>query len=88
MLRFKPSELAAGAFLVAQHVLMPDKKWSSTLTHYTGYSRDMALVPAKAICEVGVLFPCLRLCCVTLTVSILLEILNILYLSTAAAAGS
>ena len=52
MLKFKPSELAAGAFLVAQHVLMPDKHWNSTLTHYTGYSRDMALVPAKAICEV------------------------------------
>ncbi|XP_063680931.1 G2/mitotic-specific cyclin-B-like [Bolinopsis microptera] len=51
MLKFKPSELAAGAFLVAQHVLMPDKKWNSTLTHYTGYTRDMALVPAKAICE-------------------------------------
>lgn len=51
MLKFKPSELAAGAFLVAQHVLMPDKHWNSTLTHYTGYSRDMALVPAKAICE-------------------------------------
>ncbi|KAL5260301.1 hypothetical protein ACHWQZ_G010431 [Mnemiopsis leidyi] len=54
MLRFKPSELAAGAFLVAQHVLMPDKKWSSTLTHYTGYTRDMALLPAKAICELVV----------------------------------
>jgi len=51
MLKFKPSVLAAGAFLVAQHVLMPDKKWSSTLTHYTGYTREMALIPAKAICE-------------------------------------
>ena len=53
MLKYKPSELAAGAFLAAQHVLMPDRKWGSTLTHYTGYSRDMALVPAKAISEVS-----------------------------------
>lgn len=52
MMKYKPSELAAGAFLVAQHVLMPEKKWNSTLTHYTGYTRDMALVPAQAICEV------------------------------------
>lgn len=51
MLRFKPSEIAAGAFLVAQHVLLPKKQWGSTLTHYTGYSREAALVPAKAISE-------------------------------------
>ena len=52
MLKFPPSELAAGAFLVAQHVLMPDKRWGTTLSHYSGYSRQQALVSAKCIAEV------------------------------------
>jgi len=51
MLKFKPSEIAAGAFLIALHVLSPEKTWSSTLTHYTGYTKAKALVPAKAIAE-------------------------------------
>ena len=53
MLRFKPSELAAGAFLVAQHVLIPDDTWGRTLTHYSGFTREAALVSAKAISEVS-----------------------------------
>lgn len=55
MLQFRPSEIAAGAFLIAQHVLMPDRKWGSTLTHYTGHTRTQALVPAKAIADVSYL---------------------------------
>jgi len=51
MLKFKPSEIAAGAFLISLHVLSPEKTWNSTLTHYTGYTKAKALVPAKAIAE-------------------------------------
>ena len=52
MIKYKPSEVAAGAFLLAQHILSPAKKWNSTLTHYTGFTRSQALVPAKAIAQV------------------------------------
>ena len=44
--------MAAGAFLVAQHALAPTKRWGRNLAHYTGYTREQAMVPAQAIAQV------------------------------------
>ena len=49
LLRYLPSQLAAGAILIARRAAGRNRPWSPTLLHYTGYTEEEILPVASAI---------------------------------------
>ena len=49
LLRYRPSQLAAGAILIARQAVGRKRLWSPTLLHYTGYTEEEIRPVARAI---------------------------------------